>query len=172
MNTSHKTESILNRLDLLSPWTFTGILYIVRWIVIIPSNYIFPLFMTSSGVVEFNTSAVVLLVGFIFISPFCETMIECTLPYLVMRMCNKIPLGKRPWSFVGISAGIMALLHINAWPLAIIPSLITGTFLAYTYGHFAPRSFGHALLHTSVFHAAINIIGWLMIVTYMRVSRN
>lgn len=167
MNTPHKTEGILDRLDLLSPWSFTGILYIVRWIVIIPLICIYSLLSASPQAVKFNASAVMLFIGFIFISPFCETLIECTLPYWLMKISNKIPHGKRPWAFVYISAAIMALLHFDAWPLAIVPSLITGTFLAYVYGHFAPRGFGQALLHTAVYHAAINIIGWFMIVAYL-----
>jgi hypothetical protein len=47
---------------------------------------------------------------------------------------------------------------------AILPSLITGLFLAYCYAHFANRNFGSALLYTTAFHAAINVIGWSMIV--------
>jgi hypothetical protein len=167
MNIQHKTENILNRLDILSPWAFTGVLYIMRWIVIIPLSFILAQLSTSPQPVEFNGSRLGLFIGFIIISPFFETLIECALPYGVMRMFNIIPHGKRPWTFVCISAGMMALLHFFAWPLAIMPSLATGAFLAYIYGHFAPHSFGYALLHTSVFHAAINIIGWLMIVAYM-----
>ena len=167
MNTRLDMGKVLDRLDRLSPWAFTGILYILRWMVIIPLAFVLTLFTTSSQAVEFQGAPLGLFIGFIFLAPLGETLIECALPYWVMLKFNKIPLGKRPWLFVAISAGIMALLHIEAWPLALPPSLMTGAFLAYTYAHFAPRGFGRALLHTSLFHAAINIIGWFLIVGSM-----
>jgi hypothetical protein len=56
----------------------------------------------------------------------------------------------------------MALVH----PMlaAILPSLITGAMLAYCYAHFAIRGAGQAILATTVFHGAINIVGWTIIV--------
>ena len=47
---------------------------------------------------------------------------------------------------------------------ALLPSLITGAFLAYCYAHFASRSAGQAVLATTAFHGAINVVGWTMIV--------
>jgi hypothetical protein len=168
MNIRHKNESILNRLDHLPPWAFIGVLYIIRWPVIyffsIPVDFILVHFARPTQAVEYDGSPTGLFIDFIIISPLLETLIECSLPYGVMWFFNIIPGDKRPWSFVCISAAIMALLHFFAWPFAIIPSLITGVFLAYVYGHFAPRGFGYSLLYTSAFHAAINIIGWLMII--------
>ena len=94
-------------------------------------------------------------------SAILETLLECAAPYWLMRKARAIPVGKRPWGFVAISALVMAMMHLGAWPTAILPSLVTGSFLAYTYGHFAPRGFGLAVLHTWAFHAAINAIGWI-----------
>jgi hypothetical protein len=56
----------------------------------------------------------------------------------------------------------MALFH----PMlpAILPSLITGAFLAYCYAHFAEKGVGQAILATIGFHGAINIVGWTMII--------
>jgi len=55
----------------------------------------------------------------------------------------------------------MAVLH----PVlgAVLPSLITGAFLAYCYAHFARRNAWQAVLATTIFHGAINIVGWIMI---------
>ncbi len=47
---------------------------------------------------------------------------------------------------------------------AILPSFITGAFLAYCYAHFAPRGAWRVIVATGVFHGAINIVGWTMIV--------
>jgi hypothetical protein len=63
-----------------------------------------------------------------------------------------------------VSALLVALMHLGAWPAAFLPSFITGGFLAYTYGHLAPNGFGTALLHTCAFHAAIKMVGWAQIV--------
>jgi hypothetical protein len=154
----------LDRLDRLSPWAFTGSLYLIRWAVIIPISWVSRLFGGAGGNVTASASDIVLLAGWIFVSPLLETLIECALPYWLMRKARAVPAGKRPWGFVAVSAVIMALLHMGAWPVAILPSLVTGGFLAYTYGHFAVRGFGPAVLHTSVFHAAINIVGWVLVV--------
>jgi len=59
------------------------------------------------------------------------------------------------------SAFIMVLLH----PMlgAILPSSITGAFLAYCYPHFAPSGARKVILATSIFHAAINLVGWTIL---------
>ena len=166
MNTRLETHSLLNRLDGLSPWAFTGSLYLARWVIIVPIGYALGQLGVSDSKPAFDGSALVLLFGFIFLGPLLETVLECAVPYWLMLKVRKIRAGRRPWGFVVVSATIMALLHIGAWPSAILPSLVTGGFLAYTYGHFAVRGAGPAILHTWVFHAAINIVGWLLIFVF------
>jgi hypothetical protein len=157
-------NNILDRLDRLSPWAFTGSLYLARWAVIIPISWASRLFGGTSGNVTANASAGVLLFGWIFLSPLLETVIECAIPYWLMRKARKVSAVNRPWGFVAVSAVIMALLHMAGWPVAILPALATGGFLAYTYGHFAVHGLGSAVLHTSLFHAAINIVGWVLVI--------
>ena len=156
-------NSILNRLDGLSPWAFTGSLYLARWVIVIPLGYALGQFGVSHSRITFDGSAMVLLFGFIFLAPLFETLLECAFPYWLVLKVRGTVVRKRPWGFVAVSAMIMALLHMGAWPSAILPSLVTGSFLAYTYSHFAVCGAGPAILHTCVFHAAINIIGWLLI---------
>jgi hypothetical protein len=166
MNAHLRTNSILDRLDRLSPWAFTGSLYLARWVIIIPISYALQELGVVSGKMTFDGSAIMLFFGFIFLSPLVETVLECLAPYWLLRKAQRIPAGKRPWAFIAVSAGIMALMHLSAWPSAILPSLVTGGFLAYTYSHFALCGAGPAMLHTCVFHAAINIIGWLLIFAF------
>ena len=56
----------------------------------------------------------------------------------------------------------MVLLH-PLTPVVITFAFVTGSFLAYVYAHFAPQSRFKAFLHTAVFHAAINVVGWTAI---------
>ena len=156
-----KLAALLDRLDRLSPWAFTGTLYVVRWLVIVPLAFV--LAQGSPNKLTFDAPLITLLFGFIVAAPLLETLVECAAPYWIMRKAGAIPVGKRPWVFVAVAAVMMTLLHVGAWPLAIIPSLVTGGFLGYTYGHFAPAGFGPALVHTSVFHAGINLVGWVLV---------
>ena len=80
-----------------------------------------------------------------------------------MRKLTFVRHDRRPWGFVIIAAVMMTLLHAGAWPAAIIPSFVKGAFLGYTYGHFAPSGFRQAFLHTSIFHACINLVGCILI---------
>jgi hypothetical protein len=164
MDVRLETYNILNRLDGLSPWAFTGSLYLARWIIIIPIGYALGQLGVSESTITFDASAIVLFFGFIFLAPLLETVLECVVPYWLMLKLRRIPAGKRPWGFVAISGMIMTLVHIGAWPAALLPSFVTGAFLAYTYGHFAVRRLGSAILHTWAFHAAINIVGWILVV--------
>lgn len=164
MNARLAMNNTLDRVDRLSPWAFTGSLYLARWVIIFPISCVLRLFGGTSGNIMDNTSAFALFFGWIFLSPLLETVIECALPYWLMRKARGMPAGRRPWGFVAVSAVIMALLHVGAWPTAILPALVTGGFLAYTYGHFAVCGPGPAVLHTSLFHAAINIVGWVLVV--------
>jgi len=92
-----------------------------------------------------------------------EIGVECMLPYFVLSRVRphrgKMP--ARQWDFVLVSASLMVLFHPTL--AALVPSLITGAFLAYCYAHFARRSAGKAILATTVFHGAINIVGWVML---------
>ena len=166
MHARFRPSVVLNRLDGFSPWTFTGALYLARWLIILPVAWALGLLGASNNKMTFQVSAIEGFIGFIFLAPLLETVLECVVPYWLMLKTRRITPGKRPWAFVILSATLMALLHLSAWPAALVPSLVTGTFLAYTYGHFAVCGVGQAILHTSVFHAAINIVGWLLIFTF------
>ncbi len=163
MNTSPRIAGFGERLDHLSPWAFTGSLYLLRWVVILPVSYAVAAVGVPGGKANFKGAALTLLTGFIFIAPIMETLVECTLPYWLLGRLGWSPGNRRPWLFVILSAWIMAVLHLSAWPAALFPSLITGGFLAYTYGHFAPLNQAQAFLHTWAFHAGINIVGWTML---------
>jgi hypothetical protein len=164
MNARREVGGILNKLDGLSPWAFTGSLYLARWIVVIPVGFILGSLRVPGSDITFDASAIVLLLGFLFLAPLLETTLHCVGPYWLMPRLRAVPVGRRAWGFVAVSAGIMAVLHLGAGPAAFVPSLVTGGFLAYTYGHFAVRSVGLAVLHTWVFHAGINAVGWALIV--------
>lgn len=112
-----------------------------------------------------GTNPVLLFNMIVIISPLLETLFECSLPFFVLSLLyrKKGKLPARPWLFVIISALLMVLLH--PMPAAVVPSFVTGFFLAYCYGHFASRGFGYAVMYTTAFHAAINIVGWTMIVS-------
>jgi len=166
MNARLAMNNTLERLDRLSPWAFTGTLYLARWAIVIPLGGILGLLGATGDKATSSASADVLLFGWVFLSPLLETVLECSIPYWLMAKTGRVQVGKRPWGFAAVSAAIMALLHLGAWPAAILPSLATGGFLAYTYGHFAVRGFRPALLHTWSFHAAINIVGWLLFVVF------
>jgi len=160
----------LDWLDSRTPWKFAGILYIVRWCFIVPYMITARFLFTDAQISEASLpnlsgiNPVILFATIVIFDPLLETLLECSLPFfalsLIYRKKGKLP--ARPWLFVIISAILMMLLH----PMlaAVVPSFITGLFLAYCYAHFAARNFGSALLYTTAFHAAINIVGWSMIV--------
>ena len=163
MKAWNRADRVLDRLDALPPWGFTGSLYLVRWGIVVPIGYALGLLGAPGSRAAFDGSPMVLLFGFIFLAPLLETLVECVVPYWLMLKMGATEVSKRAWGFVAVSALIMALLHMGAWPSAILPSLVTGGFLAYTYSHFAVSGTGTALLHTWVFHAGINLVGWLLI---------
>ena len=158
-----RTNDVLNRLDGLSPWAFTGSLYLIRWAVIIPIVYAIRRVNSPAGS-EMGFADPVIGLVIVVLDPLLETLLECSFLYWLMRKIGRIPVGERPWGFVAVSAIMMALLHVGAWPSAILPSLVTGVFLAYVYSHFATARTGLAILHTWAFHAAINIVGWILAV--------
>jgi hypothetical protein len=159
MHVQFSVRRVLNRLDGLSPWAFTGTLYLVRWIVVLPLGALIRLVGVTGGRVSgAGPAELVIMVGF---DPLLETVLECAIPYWLMRKCG-MRSGPRSWGFVALSAAIMVLLHIGAWPAAILPAAVTGVFLAYTYGHFAANRPGQAIMHTWAFHSSINIVGWVL----------
>ncbi|HUT92985.1 MAG TPA: hypothetical protein VMY37_26070 [Thermoguttaceae bacterium] len=164
-------DNLLDRLDGRNAWQFVGVLYLARWVVLVPVLVLSRFLFADSEIAAASVSeqvtkmnAGVLLLLLVVISPLFETLIECALPYLVVSQVRGYRRNrpKRSWGFVAISACGMALLH----PMlaAILPSLITGAFLAYCYAHFAARGAGQAILATAVFHGAINVVGSTMIV--------
>jgi hypothetical protein len=155
-------STILDRLDRLPPWRFTGTLYVVRWLVIVPVAFIMDRAFTGGKISGANLG-VMFWFGVLIVAPVFETLVECTLPYWIMRKLRLVPHDTRPWGFILTAAVMMILLHSSAWPAAIIPSFVTGAFLGYTYGHFAPSGFRQAFLHTTIFHACINLVGGILI---------
>jgi hypothetical protein len=100
----------------------------------------------------------------VIIPPLLETLVECSLPYWVISRIRDYR-AKRPrrcWGFVAVSACVMAAFH----PMlaALLPAFVTGAFLAYCYAHLALTGIGRTILATAVFHGAINIVGWTMLV--------
>jgi len=159
----------LGWLDSRSTWQFLGILYMARWVFIIPYMIGATFLFTDAQLARASASElsavnpVLLLANIVVLGPLLETLVECSLPFFVLSFIQrkKGRLPARPWLFIMISALLMVLLH----PIlaAVVPSFVTGFFLAYCYAHFASRGFGYALLRTTGFHGAINIVGWTLI---------
>lgn len=175
--------SWLDRLDRLGPVRFTLTLYLVRWLVLLPLLGVLhwtgpapesaELVATLAGIDPWRLLPSLLLVG-----PAFETLVECVAPWLVLQALLPELVGSpvrrrargarpaaspRPWPFVAVSAVVMVLLH----PLELatmLPTAITGCFLGYTYGHFAPRSHVAAFAATTAFHAGINAVGFVVLV--------
>ena len=160
----------LDWLDSRTSWQFVSLLYVVRWLLLAPymiaARFLFTEGQLSaasaSKLSEINPS--LLFANIVILGPLLETLVECLLPFCILSFIHrkKGKLPTRPWLFFIISAILMVLSH----PMlaAIIPSFITGVFLAYCYAHFAFRGFGYAIIYTTGFHGAINIVGWTMIV--------
>lgn len=156
-----KFSSFLNWLDRLPDWRFTSTLYLLRWLVIVPISLVLWPFSSSAAAFHGDGDPWEYLLPFLVVAPTLETLIECTLPYWVL---NKVLNVRREphWPFVFVSATAMVVLHPLV-PTVIVFAFITGAFLAYVYAHFAPTSHLKAFLHTAVFHAGINLVGWTMI---------
>ena len=159
----------LDWLDSRPAPVFLLTLYLVRWLALAPvilwGNLVSGHDSSAEGLRQAVHATALLgsLVSFLLVSPALETLLECILPYLLIGRCFRKTwhLPPRPWGFVAASALFTALLH-PVLP-AILPSLITGSFLAYCYAHFASKSFGLAFLFTTGFHAAINLVGWTLL---------
>lgn len=160
---------MLDWLDQKAGMQFLIILFVIRWVVIIPIVVI-QMFaysnannMTASISNVPNINPFGLFVLIVVVTPFIETLVECSLPYFVMsRLSRTKIMPPRPWGFIIVSAILMCLFHRML--AVIIPSFITGVFLAYCYNHFAHENKGKAILVTTAFHGAINIVGWSMVV--------
>ena len=159
-------NALLDRVDGLSPWRFTVTLYLLRWLVLLPYLIASGGPTMSESHVSFDVTTVHLLLAFLVLAPVMETLLECAVPYWIFAKAGAMAVGRRPWQFVAVSALLMGLMHLGAWPSALLPSLVTGGFLAYTYGHFARDGLGQAVLHTCIFHAAINAVGFVQLLRY------
>lgn len=164
-----KCERIMDWLDQRNSWQFVGILYVIRWIVLAPVLVLILFIFPGSQLVpneSFHFNPIILLCNWVAIDPLFETLLECSLLYFIFSRVGNYREKKssRCWGFVTASACFMALLH----PVlaSLLPALITGVFLAYCYAHFADRKVGQAILATTCFHGAINIVGWSMIVLH------
>jgi hypothetical protein len=151
--------SLHDRLNGLKDWQFTFVLYLLRWAIVLPLGLLLSLFANSGdGFKASSSDPWFYFLPFLVIAPPLETLIECTLPYLLMyKGSGHRP--KSPWPFVIVSALIMVVLH-SLTPIVITFAFITGAFLAYVYVHFAPQSQVKAFFHTALFHAGINLVGW------------
>ncbi len=143
---------------------FVLFLYLSRWAVIFPAallnGWLFP-GQVDTTVTDLGTlHPLVLFLAMVVVNPLFEMLIECALPYWVLGRV-RLPSG-RPWLFIFVSASLMALLH--PLPAALIPSLVTGFFLAYTYGHCARQGILKAMLWTTLFHGGINLVGYVLLV--------
>lgn len=160
----------LDRLDALPALRFTLVLYLLRWIALAPVMWLGSLREDAQ-----STAEVVAMLGqqgyfelawqLLLYAPLFETLVECLGPYFALRIALRRTAyagWRRPWPFVALSALIMVLLH-PLDPQVIAATAITGSFLAYTYGHFAPASHWHAFAWTSAFHAGINAVGFALI---------
>lgn len=162
---------LLDWLDRRDSCHFIIMLYVFRWIVLIPILVLdaFLLNEAQSGAASMpnewsELTPIGLFLGLVIVPPLLETIIECTIPFWIFARVRNYQQMRpvRCWGFITVSACIMAMLH----PMiaAIVPAFITGGFLAYCYAHFAPRSIWKAILATFVFHAAINMVGWSILV--------
>ena len=163
--------TVLDWIDGRNPWQFVAILYAARWVALAPvmafNHFVFSAAQKSAASMpeEWSQgSPIGLFLGLVVILPLLETLVECAVPYWVISRVRdyRTRRPKRCWGFVAVSACVMAVLH----PMlaALVPALITGAFLAYCYAHFAPTGIWKAILTTTVFHGAINVVGWTMLV--------
>lgn len=158
---SSKLSQFLTWLNILPAWQFTGTLYFLRWLVIVPVALVLSPFTSSDAEFHGSGDPWQYFLPFLVVAPTLETLIECTLPYWVLS--NVLNVRREPyWPFVFVSATAMVVLH-PLLPTVIVFAFITGAFLAYVYAHFAPQSHFKAFLHTAVFHAGINLVGWTII---------
>lgn len=142
-----------------SDWAFTAKLWLLRWAIVLPVGWFMMMALTEPGARYQGSANLLTLVGFLLIAPIIETVLECLVPWLLLALFTKPP---HRGLFIAISAGLMAILH-SPTITAITLGAITGVFLALVFSHFAVRSKFTALIHTMVFHSAINLVGWIFL---------
>lgn len=163
--------AVLEWIDGRNPWQFIAILYAARWGALAPvmafNHFVFSATEKSAASMPeelTQASPLGLFLILVIITPLFETLVECTVPYWIISRVRNYRMNRpnRCWGFVALSACVMAVLH----PMlaALLPALITGAFLAYCYAHFVPTGIWKAILATTVFHGAVNIVGWTMLV--------
>jgi hypothetical protein len=159
-----RTSSFFAWLNGLPDWQFTATLYLLRWAIIWPLALVLSPLATSADEFHGEGDPWGYLIPFLVLAPTLETFIECAAPYWVMYRVLKWP-RRSPWPFVVVSGTVMVLFH-PLTPVVMAFAFVTGSFLAYVYVHFAPQSQIKAFLHTAVFHAAINVVGWTAILIH------
>ncbi|MFA9477868.1 hypothetical protein ACERK3_06110 [Phycisphaerales bacterium AB-hyl4] len=160
--------SLLDRFDAL-PWhLFLLILFTVRWPLVVLGSIIAHRIFAPPNIADpfADMDPFLFFVYGVFISPFVETVIECTLPYALMRKLRGDRFNiTRPWSFMVVSAVIMVALHPIA--IAIFPAFITGFIYAYGYARFARETTLAAIILITALHGFSNLVGitvyWLVI---------
>jgi hypothetical protein len=148
-------------LNSLPDWKFTATLFALRWLIILPLAALLSPWTSDADAFRAEGGPWRYLIPFLVVAPTLETLIECTLPYWLLHGWLKLS-RRSVWPFVVVSATVMVLLH-PLTPMVAVMAFITGAFLAYVYAHFAPQGGVKAFLHTAVFHAAINLVGFTMI---------
>jgi hypothetical protein len=143
-----------------SDWIRTGTLWVARWAVILPVNWLFSSLLGEHGTpANLAGDPLIVFLLAVIASPLLETAIECLLPYTVLQ---RIQRSSPRTAFVIVSAALMALLHFVS-VVAVANAAITGAFIAYVYAAAASRrGQSRAFLHAFTFHAAINLVGWVL----------
>ena len=142
----------------------TAALWVVRWLIIVPLNWIVAELAprtARAAVFDISGSALSLLLLLVLVMPLVETLLECLLPHWILSKITRRM--HRGGLFIFVSASLMAILHLVSL-LAVVNAFITGAFIASVYWHAHRRGHGAAILHATVFHAAINLVGWVMLV--------
>ncbi len=165
-----RLNRLLDWLDSKSGWPFVAILYIARWLVLLPVSAVTHFALSDADLAAASIpdewkdgTAIGLFVGLVVVPPLLETLLVCSLPYWIVSWVRGYR-QRRPhrcWVFVAISACGMVALH--PIPAAVPATLVTGVFLAYCYAHFAATSTWKAIVATWVFHGGINLVGWTML---------
>jgi hypothetical protein len=157
----------LDWLDRQNDAVFLFVLYVARWPVVLPVMLVQHL-LAKAGLggdvpeLPLPRNPAAGLAALLVWAPIIETAIECTAPYSIMRALKKIRTN-RPWNFVVISGAVMGIGHMHFGPFSLLAGFITGMFLGYCYAHFAARSQAVGFACASLYHAAINIVGWIAV---------
>jgi hypothetical protein len=165
-----RVNRLLDWLDSRSGWQFVTILYVARWLVLVPVSAVTDLIFSDADLAAAsipdewkNGTAIGLFFGLVVVPPLLETLLVCSLPYWIVAWVRgyRHTRPHRCWGFVAISACGMVALH--PIPAAVSATVVTGVFLAYCYAHFAATSTLKAISATWIFHGGINMVGWAML---------